>query len=313
MPIVLAFILDCILGDPYKFPHPVRFIGKYIRTFEKYTRSKQPKKKRLRYFYGPILTISIVLISFGITLLVLKSLRNLNYYIYFIVNVLILWTTIAPRCLSEEGYKVYIPLNNGNIDEARKRISYLVSRDTNALTEKDICKATIETILENISDGIIAPLFYAFIGGAPLAMAYKAVNTLDSMVGYRNEKYENLGFFSAKVDDAFNFIPARITGILIIISAFILGYDYKASFKIFFRDRKNHKSPNSAHPEAAGAGALKIRLGGPTSYFGKILEKPYIGDKIEELNQNHIIKSLKLLYIATILFISIYILIINIT
>lgn len=306
MSVVLAFLLDCLLGDPYKFPHPVKFMGKYIRRFEKFVRRKTPTENKLRYFYGPLLTLSTIAIFFMVTFIFLKLLKELNYVAYLIANVIMLWTTIAPRCLSEEGYKVYLPLSRGDIEGARERVSYLVSRDTKELSEKQICKAAIETVLENISDGIIAPLFYAFIGGAPLAMAYKAVNTLDSMVGYRNEKYENFGFFSAKVDDVFNFIPARITGILIIMASFILRYDYKSSFKIFFRDRKNHKSPNSAHPESAGAGALNIRIGGPTSYFGKIVEKPYIGEEVEELKGVHIIKSIKLLYISTVIFIGIY-------
>lgn len=311
MGVVLAFLLDCILGDPYSFPHPVRYIGKYIRAFEKWVRKKEPNKKYLRYFYGPILTISTVLIFFIITFLILNTLRHYSYVAFFIINTVVLWTAIAPKCLSQEGYKVYIPLRNGDVEEARKRISYLVSRDTKELSEEQICKATIETILENISDGIVAPLFYAFIGGAPLAMAYKAVNTLDSMVGYKNEKYEDFGFFSAKLDDVLNFIPARITGILIIIAAIFLRYDYKSSLKIFIRDRKNHSSPNSAHPESAGAGALNIRLGGPTSYFGMVQNKPYIGDNIETLRHEHILKSIKLLYGATIIFIAIYVVLIK--
>lgn len=303
MDIVIAFLIDCILGDPYNFPHPVRFIGKYIKLFENKVFNKTRTKIELKYFYGVLLTISTVGLTFILTVLILQIAKSINIYLFYILNIIILWTTIAPKCLAQEGYKVYKPLKDDNIELARNRISFLVSRDTENLSKSQICRATVETILENISDGVIAPLFYAFIGGAPLAMAYKAVNTLDSMVGYRNDKYENFGFFSAKLDDCLNFIPSRLSGILIIISAFCLKYDYRNALKIFIRDRKKHESPNSAHPESAGAGALDIQLGGATSYFGEIHNKPYIGDNIKQIMPNDILKSIKLLYISTIILI----------
>lgn len=303
MDIVIAFLIDCILGDPYNFPHPVRFIGKYIKLFENKVFNKTKTKIELKYFYGVLLTISTVGLTFILTVLILQIAKSINIYLFYILNIIILWTTIAPKCLAQEGYKVYKPLKDDNIELARNRISFLVSRDTENLSKSQICRATVETILENISDGVIAPLFYSFIGGAPLAMAYKAVNTLDSMVGYRNDKYENLGFFSAKLDDCLNFIPSRLSGILIIISAFCLKYDYRNALKIFIRDRKKHESPNSAHPESAGAGALSIQLGGATSYFGEIHNKPYIGDNIKQIMPNDILKSIKLLYISTIILI----------
>lgn len=303
MDIVIAFLIDCILGDPYNFPHPVRFIGKYIKLFENKVFNKTRTKIELKYFYGVLLTISTVGLTFILTVLILQIAKFINIYLFYILNIIILWTTIAPKCLAQEGYKVYKPLKDDNIELARNRISFLVSRDTENLSKSQICRATVETILENISDGVIAPLFYAFIGGAPLAMAYKAVNTLDSMVGYRNDKYENFGFFSAKLDDCLNFIPSRLSGILIIISAFCLKYDYRNALKIFIRDRKKHESPNSAHPESAGAGALSIQLGGATSYFGEIHNKPYIGDNIKQIIPNDILKSIKLLYISTIILI----------
>lgn len=303
MDIVIAFLIDCILGDPYNFPHPVRFIGKYIKLFENKVFNKTRTKIELKYFYGVLLTISTVGLTFILTVLILQIAKSINIYLFYILNIIILWTTIAPKCLAQEGYKVYKPLKDDNIELARNRISFLVSRDTENLSKSQICRATVETILENISDGVIAPLFYSFIGGAPLAMAYKAVNTLDSMVGYRNDKYETLGFFSAKLDDCLNFIPSRLSGILIIISAFCLKYDYRNALKIFIRDRKKHESPNSAHPESAGAGALSIQLGGATSYFGEIHNKPYIGDNIKQIMPNDILKSIKLLYISTIILI----------
>ncbi|MEQ8199631.1 MAG: adenosylcobinamide-phosphate synthase CbiB [Clostridiaceae bacterium] len=309
MNLVFSFMLDAVIGDPYSFPHPVKYIGKYISNFEYRVRGIKPDKKQLKHLYGPLLWFTAVIMAYVITDMVLKLSAMVSIYLYHIVNIVLLWTTIAPKCLSKEGAKIYKPLKEGNLELARERVSYLVSRDTKDMDRDDICRAAIETILENTSDGVIAPMFFAAVGGAPLAMAYKAVNTLDSMVGYKNEKYMDFGFFSAKADDLFNLVPARLSGILIIISSFILGYDYKGAARIFLRDRKNHKSPNSAHPEAAGAGALGIRLGGPTSYFGKISEKPYIGDKKRDTEPEDILKSIKLLYVSAVLFLVFYIII----
>lgn len=309
MDIILAFLLDCVLGDPYNFPHPVKFIGKYIKFFENKVLKKVHSDKELKYKYGFILLVTTCLIVYGSTFVILFVAKSINIYLFYILNIILLWTSIAPKCLANEAYKVYKELVNKNIDEARKKISYLVSRDTKELDFQSIAKATIETVFENTSDGIIAPLFFAAIGGSPLAMCYKAVSTLDSMVGYHNQKYEHFGFFSAKADDILNFIPARVSGLLIVVSSVFLNYDYKSSWEIFLRDRKNHKSPNSAHPEAAGAGALGIRLGGATSYFGKVINKPYIGNKNKEIETTDIIKSIKLMYISTILWILILVLI----
>lgn len=309
MDIILAFLLDCVLGDPYNFPHPVKFIGKYIKFFENKVLKKVHSDKELKYKYGFILLVTTCLIVYGSTFVILFVAKSINIYLFYILNIILLWTSIAPKCLANEAYKVYKELVNKNIDEARKKISYLVSRDTKELDFQSIAKATIETVFENTSDGVIAPLFFAAIGGAPLAMCYKAVSTLDSMVGYHNQKYEHFGFFSAKADDILNFIPARVSGLLIVVSSVFLSYDYKSSWEIFLRDRKNHKSPNSAHPEAAGAGALGIRLGGATSYFGKVTNKPYIGNLIKEIEATDIIKSIKLMYTSTIIWILILVLI----
>lgn len=309
MDIILAFLLDCVLGDPYNFPHPVKFIGKYIKFFENKVFKKVHSDKELKYKYGFILLVTTCLIAYGSTFVILFVAKSINIYLFYILNIILLWTSIAPKCLANEAYKVYKELVNKNIDEARKKISYLVSRDTKELDFQSIAKATIETVFENTSDGIIAPLFFAAIGGTPLAMSYKAVSTLDSMVGYHNQKYEHFGFFSAKADDILNFIPARVSGLLIVVSSVFLSYDYKSSWEIFLRDRKNHKSPNSAHPEAAGAGALGIRLGGATSYFGKVTNKPYIGNLIKEIEATDIIKSIKLMYTSTIIWILILVLI----
>ncbi|GKU23773.1 adenosylcobinamide-phosphate synthase CbiB [Clostridium folliculivorans] len=298
--ICIALIVDFILGDPYWFPHPVRLIGKYISMFQNLIKKMELKDMTLK-FAGIVLTFTTVMLCFGVTYFILEISKSVSIYLYIVVNIFIMWTTIAAKCLASEGLKIYRILKQGNIVEARKQLSYIVGRDTENLNEKQIAKAVIETISENCSDGIIAPLFYLFIGGAPLAMAYKAVNTLDSMVGYKEGMFLNFGWASAKFDDIVNFIPARITGIMMVAAAFILRYDYKNSAIIFMKDRKKHSSPNSAHPEAAVAGALGIELGGTNYYFGKPVEKPTIGFNKEDLQVDYIKDSIKLMYGSYIL------------
>ncbi|WP_196247221.1 adenosylcobinamide-phosphate synthase CbiB [Clostridium novyi] len=297
--IYLAFLLDCILGDPYWFPHPVRFIGKYISFFEKQIRKLKLNNKALKIF-GIVLTISTVTITYTISYLVLKIAFNVNIKLYYALNIVMMWTAIAPKCLSSEGVKIYKELTKGNLEKSRKQLSYIVGRDTENLDESEITRAVVETIGENTSDGIIAPLMYMFIGGAPLALAYKAVNTLDSMVGYKEDIYFDFGWFSAKFDDGVNYIPARLTAIFMIISSWVLRLDYKNCIKIIKRDRKNHTSPNAGYPESAMAGALKVQLGGTNSYFGKLTYKPKIGDKLKELNKEDIKKSCILMYGTTV-------------
>jgi adenosylcobinamide-phosphate synthase len=298
--ICIALVVDFILGDPYWFPHPVRFIGKYISLFQNLIKKMNLKDMALKVA-GIVLTITTVCLCFGVTYFLLKVSKSISIYLYIIVNIFIMWTTIAAKCLASEGLKIYKILKQGNIAKARKQLSYIVGRDTENLNEKQIAKAVIETISENCSDGIIAPLFYMFIGGAPLAMAYKAVNTLDSMVGYKEGMFLNFGWASAKFDDIVNFIPARITGIMMVIAAFVLRYDYKNSAIVFMKDRKKHSSPNSAHPEAAVAGALGIELGGTNYYFGKPVKKPTIGFNKNDLQVEYIKDSIKLMYGSYIL------------
>ncbi|WP_202127661.1 adenosylcobinamide-phosphate synthase CbiB [Clostridium sp. C8-1-8] len=303
--IFVALIVDLIVGDPYWFPHPVRFIGKYIIAFQRLVESMKLKEFGLKVA-GVILTLTTVGITFSITFFLLKFCKDISIYLYFIINVFIMWTTVAAKCLASEGIKIYKIIKTGDIVSARKQLSYIVGRDTENLNESQIAKAVIETISENCSDGVIAPLFYMFIGGAPLAMAYKAANTLDSMVGYKEGIFLNFGWASAKFDDLVNFIPARITGIMMIFSAFIFGYDYKNSAYIFKRDRKNHSSPNSAHPEAAVAGALGVELGGINYYFGKPVVKPTIGIGKNILDVEYIKDSIKLMYGAYVFSILIF-------
>ncbi|BBM37185.1 adenosylcobinamide-phosphate synthase CbiB [Pseudoleptotrichia goodfellowii] len=300
-----AYVLDLIFGDPQNIIHPVQIIGKLISFGEKIL-----LKEKYKFFAGIILNLTVLSVTYGVNYIIFRSAKNSG--IFAIIEIYLMYTIFSVNSLAREGNRVYRILKEGNIEKARKDLSYLVSRDTGTMDEKMIIRSTMETISENTVDGIVAPMFYMFIGGLPLGMTYKAINTLDSMVGYKNEKYMEFGKFSAKVDDVANFIPARITGIFIIIVSFILHYDYKNSFKIFFRDRKNHSSPNSAHAEASVAGALGVQFGGRVSYFGKETEKPTIGDKIKDFELEDIKKNIKIMYVTSFLSLVIFSLIFGI-
>ena len=296
--IYIGYIMDLIIGDPYSFPHPVRYIGKLIKVTENKIRKVAKADKDLKKG-GFVLWFVTVGITYLVTYLIVK----LSSFIpggFIIVNSLLIYTTLATKCLKDEAVKIYKVLKIGDIEKSRIQLSYIVGRDTQHLDEGEIIRATIETVAENTVDGIIAPMFYAFIGGAPLAMAYKAINTLDSTVGYKNEKYKDLGFASAKIDDIANYIPARISVLLMMVGSLILGYDYKNSSKIAIRDRKNHKSPNCAYPEGAVAGALGVQLGGTNIYFGQSVYKPTIGDKIRDIEIDDIVKTNKIMYATSI-------------
>jgi len=217
-----------------------------------------------------------------------------------LVEAILCYFLIAAKALKVESMKVFHSLKNGDIEGARKNLSHLVGRDTHNLTEQEIVKATVETVSENLSDGVIAPLTFICIGGAPLAAAYKAVNTLDSMVGYRNKDFEYFGKFAARLDDVVNFIPARISALLMILGSVFVGMDTKRACKIYLRDRKNHRSPNSAQTESVCAGALGLRLGGDHHYSGVLVSKPTIGDELQEPKAEHIINANRLMYAAAI-------------
>ena len=294
--LTIGFILDIIIGDPNNPFHPVRGIGHIASKLENIFRAILKKNLKLAGF---IVWIFIVGFTFIITLAIVKTGNYLNNYLGIIIEGILIYFCISSKGLVVEGYKVIKFLVNDDLDGARKQLAFIVGRDTGSLNKEGIVKAVIETIAENMADGVIAPLFYAGIFGAPLAFAYKAVNTLDSMFGYKNDKYIDFGYFPAKLDDVFNYIPARITGILIVLASLLLGYDYKNSFKIYKRDRYNHTSPNSAHPEAAMAGALGVQLGGANYYFGKLVEKPTIGDKFKEIEINDVNKTVKVLYLSS--------------
>jgi len=296
----IAYVLDLIFGDPQNIIHPVQIIGKMINIGEKSLLGKKYKSDRkYKFFAGMILNITVISLTYGITYLIRRT--SENSIILTVAEIYLMYTVFSINSLAREGNRVYNILKEGNIERARKDLSYLVSRDTETMDEKMIIRSTMETISENTVDGIVAPMLYMFLGGLPLSMTYKAINTFDSMVGYKNEKYMDFGKFSAKLDDVANFIPARITGILIVIGSIILGYDYKNSLKVFIRDRKNHSSPNSGHAEAGVAGALGVQFGGRVSYFGKEVDKPVIGDKIKDFELEDIKKNIKIMYIASFL------------
>ncbi|MCC0654369.1 adenosylcobinamide-phosphate synthase CbiB [Clostridioides sp. ES-S-0001-03] len=296
--IYIGYITDLIVGDPYSFPHPVRFIGKLINLIQGIIRKASKNEKQLK-IGGFILWFVTVGITYLATYVIVK-LCSFNVLLSTVVNGFIIYTTLATKCLKDEAVKIYDVLKTGDIEKSRIQLSYIVGRDTTNLSEPEIIRATVETVAENTVDGIIAPMLYAFIGGAPLAMAYKAINTLDSTVGYKNEKYKDIGFASAKIDDIANYIPARISVILMTVGSFFLGYNYKNCFKISIRDRKNHKSPNCAFSEGAVSGGLGIQLGGTNVYFGKKVDKPTIGDKIREIDIEDIIKTNKIMYASSL-------------
>ena len=293
----IGLVLDFIIGDPNNPFHPVRIIGSLGIKLENITRRVFKNLK----ISGFVTWLGVILITFLVNSLIFRLAFSISNIFGIIIEGILLYFCISSKGLKVEGLKVIKVLESGDIEGARKQLSYIVGRDTKVLDEEGIIRAVIETVAENTSDGIIAPLLFGALGGAPLAMTYKAVNTCDSMFGYKNDKYIDFGFVPAKMDDLFNYIPARITGYLVIFAAFILGLDYKNSYRIYKRDRYNHTSPNSAHPESAVAGALGIRLGGTNCYFGKIVEKPTIGDKNKVIEISDLYKTNNILLVVTLL------------
>ena len=293
-----AYIIDIIIGDPRWFSHPVVIIGKAVRFLEgKIRRTSLIGRKK----GGVILWFAVVVPTFFITWGIVKGCLFINTLLGAIITVLFASMTLATRSLYDESKVVLNALNRGNIEEARKSLSMIVGRDTENLDEQGICRAVIETVSENLSDGIVAPMFYLALGGVPLAMAYKAVNTLDSMVGYKNERYADIGWFSAKMDDIWNWIPARLTGFIIVAVSFILRLNWRDSWKIMRRDGRNHSSPNSGISEAAAAGSLGIQLGGENRYFGEIVRKPTIGDAAKKIDKDDVKKAWVIMFFSSFL------------
>ncbi len=296
-----AYIVDIIVGDPRRFPHPVVIIGKFVGFWE----GKIPSLVKGGFIdekkAGIILWFAVVAPTFFITWGIVEGCFFINSLFGAIIAILLASLTLATRSLYDESKAVLSALKSDNLEEARKSLSMIVGRDTKNLDEEEILRAVIETVSENLSDGIVAPMFYLALGGLPLAMAYKAVNTLDSMVGYKNDRYKDIGCFSARMDDIFNWIPARLTGLIIILAAFILRLNWRDSWRIMRRDGRNHSSPNSGIPEAAVAGSLGIQLGGENRYFGEIASKPTIGDRINVVDRVDVKKTWAIMFASSLL------------
>lgn len=293
----IAFILDLLFGDPYWLPHPICLIGKMVAFMEE----KLRKLISNELLAGTLLVAVILTVTYGIPFAVLFLANEVHPYLAIGIETFFCYQIFAVHSLKKESMKVYGPLAAGNLPEARKFLSYIVGRDTQALDPAGITKATVETIAENTTDGVVAPLFYMALGGAPLAFLYKAINTMDSMVGYRNEKYEKFGKAAARLDDAANFIPARLTALIMILASAVAGMDYKNAVRIYRRDRKNHKSPNSAQTESVCAGALDVQLAGDAYYFGQLVHKPTIGDNLRKIVPEDILRANELMGVTAVL------------
>lgn len=296
----VAWLLDYWLGDPPNWPHPVRWIGNLINVTQRQIR-RFCKSNRALKIGGGVLWLVVVGTSWGLSWGILHLANLVHPWLGWLLEVWMIYTVLAARCLSDAALEVYCALKNGTLEQSREKLSWIVGRDTSQLERPQITRAVVETVAENSVDGVIAPLFFLLFGGAPLAMAYKAVNTLDSMVGYKTEKYRAIGFVSAKLDDLANFIPARLSWLLLSIAAFCLRANSRQALRIGWRDRYQHSSPNCAWPEATVAGALGIRLGGPNLYFGERVEKPWIGDAQRDIALEDIPRTIQLMMLASLL------------
>lgn len=299
--LVLGFCLDLIFGDPKWLYHPICVIGNLISFLEKKIRRIFPKTEKGERAGGRLLVLLVCLISFLVPLTIVGILYKWYPAAGFLLETFWCYQLFAAKSLKTESMKVYDRLRYGTIEEARYAVSMIVGRDTQSLTETGVTKAAVETVAESTSDGIIAPMFYMAIGGISLMFLYKAINTMDSMLGYKNEKYLYFGRCAARLDDVANFIPARIAGCLMTGASFLCGLDGKNAWKMFWRDRRNHASPNSAHTESAMAGALDIQLAGDAWYFGKLYKKPFIGDNIRPIECEDIRRADRLMYGTSIL------------
>ena len=299
--IIAGFILDLIFGDPHWLPHPICLIGNLIGFIERNLRPRLEPNKGALLLGGALMVIIVLVISFVVPMAILLAAGMVSPWLAFALETLMCYQIFATKCLRDESMKVYTALHNHDLADARVKLSWIVGRDTQNLDEEEITKGAVETVAENTADGIIAPMFYMFLGGVPLAFLYKGINTMDSMVGYKNDKFLYFGRCAAKLDDLANLLPARITGLVMIGAAFVLGLDGKNAWKIFWRDRYNHLSPNSAMTESVTAGALNIQLGGDHFYFGKLVHKDTIGDDIRPVCPEDIVRTNRLLYMTAVL------------
>lgn len=299
--LIIGSILDFILGDPRGLWHPVQGIGWVISRLERILRRIFPSGKTGERWAGGLLVILTLLISVGLPALLLLLLSFIHPLLSFLLSCIFCWQMLAAKSLRVESMKVQEALEQEGLEAGRRAVSMIVGRDPRDLTEEGVIKAAVETVAENTSDGVTAPLFYMILAGPLGGIAYKAVNTMDSMVGYKNETYQYFGTCAARLDDAANFIPARLSALFMIAAAFLARYDGKNAWRIFKRDRKKHKSPNAAHTEAVMAGALNVRLAGDAWYFGKLFKKPFIGDDIRPVERQDIARACRLEYATALL------------
>lgn len=298
--IIIGFILDIILGDPYCLPHPIRLIGSEISFLEKLLYGDKDRREG-KIARGAFMVLIVILSVAIVSWVLLWGAFKIHHILGMLVESIMCYQVLATKCLKVESMKVYKALKQGDVEAARMAVSMIVGRDTKVLDDIGITKAAVETVAENTSDGVIAPLFYLCIGGPVLAFVYKAVNTMDSMVGYKNDKYLYFGRVAAKLDDIVNYIPARVSAYLMILATFLLGMDGAGAYRIHKRDSRAHASPNSAQTESVCAGALQIRLAGDAVYFGKLVKKPYIGDDIRQVEYEDIKRANRLLYATAFL------------
>ena len=298
--IAAGFFIDCIVGDPAVLPHPVVLIGKLISLLEKFLRKRFPKTDRGEFAAGLVMTYIVVVLTGAVVFGILFACRAVSIWLYFGVCCVMCWQILAARCLRDEAKKVVDALEREGLPAARRQVGMLVGRDTGELSEDEVVKAAVETVAENTTDGVVAPLFWMLLGGPVGGFMYKAVNTMDSMVGYKNDRYMYFGRFAAKFDDVVNFIPARIAALFMTAASGVLGYDAKNAARIWRRDGRNSPSPNSAQTEAVCAGALHIRLGGNAYYFGELHVKPTQGDPDREVVRGDVKNASRLMYGASV-------------
>ena len=296
--VILGFIADCIWGDPVYSFHPARLMGRFISKSDKLLR-RGGQNRALAFILGMLLSVCLTAVCFTLPFFLLFFLYRFHLAAGIVVETVFCYQLIAAKALKTESMKVYCALENKDIEEARRCLSMIVGRDTQDLNEEEISKAAVETVAENLSDGVVAPMMFMIIGGAPLGFAYKAVNTLDSMIGYKNEKYAYFGKFAARMDDVVNFIPARLSALLMIMAAFFLRLKTGQAWKIFLRDRYKHKSPNSAQTESVCAGALGVSLSGNHHYGGKLVQKPVIGDPLRPVVREDIKLANRIMYVSS--------------
>ncbi len=299
--IIPAFLLDCLLGDPQNPFHPIRMIGRTIVWSVRFFQFFRIRNRVFDFLSGVLLTLALTATVYFTTRYLIGFLYNANPWFGYVMEIVLCYFIIAPKALRDESMRVYRSLQADDLQAARENLSRIVGRDTQHLESRGIVRATVETVAENFSDGVIAPLFFVLLGGVSLGMAYKAVNTLDSMIGYRNEKCEYFGKFAARLDDVVNYIPARLSAILMLMAVLVMRRDVKRALRTYRRDRRNHKSPNSAQTEAVCAGTLGLQLGGDSYYGGKLVSKPTVGDAVVPPSPFHIVEANRLMYAATVI------------